>query len=283
MKQQEKDDRKRKLSKGAASGATAIIFLFIGFQAAIFVLKVLERPPVVEPAQEESKVIISPPGERKASGSRGVAKPAMQIKPKTVRKVESFRFDPNLVTLEELVRLGLSEKQAGAILNYREKGGKFRTKEDFKKMYTVSDSLYQRLESFIDIPKMDINSADSAQLVSLRGIGPYYARKIIAYRDALGGYYCKEQLMEIKGIDEEKFSGFEESIIVDTTKIIHFTLDTISEEALTAHPYIGKIAARAIVRLRGLGIVNDSILMKESILDETQTERVKNYVIFVEN
>lgn len=289
MTQQEKDEFRRKISKGAASGATAIIFLFIGFQAAIFALKVLERPAEIEPQVVRDTV---PPhnttferkahypsgnGDVRSNAQRGTFKP-----PKPARKVESFPFDPNRVTLEELVRLGLSEKQAGAILNYREKGGKFRSKEDFKKMYTVSDSLYRRLEPFIDIPKLDINSADSAKLTSLKGIGPYYAKKIIAYREALGGYYCKEQLMEIKGIDEERFDGFKESVTIDSTKIVRFSLDTVSEETMALHPYLGKVAAKAIVRLRKLGIVNDTILMKESILEEEQMGKIKNYLIFEE-
>lgn len=300
MKQQEKDEKKRKLSKCAASGATAIIFLFIGFQAAIFVLKVLERPAVIViPAETDTSAVkltksempatghfrergesFSPPS---ANGSRSTSTHHPQHRPavrKTERKVESFPFDPNCVTLEELVRLGLTEKQAEAILNYREKGGKFRTKEDFKKMYTVSDSLYRRLERFIDIAKVDINSADSAKLTTLKGIGPYYAKKIISYRDALGGYYCKEQLLEIKGIDEERFEGFRESITVDTTKIKRFCMDTVSEESLSAHPYIGKVTAKAIVRLRKLEILSDSILVKESILESNQMERIKKYVDF---
>lgn len=296
MKQQEKDEKRRKISKGAASGATAIIFLIIGFQAAIIVLKVLDRPAESEPQVVRDTVVLQLPAksqsprnieyERKShypsgngavrnDGQRSTFKAA-----KPARKVESFPFDPNSVTLEELVRLGLSEKQAGAIINYREKGGKFRSKEDFKKMYTVSDSLYQRLEPFIDIPKLDINSADSAKLTTLKGIGPYYAKKIIAYREALGGYYCKEQLLEIKGFDEERFEGLKESITVDSTKIVRFCLDTISEEAMSAHPYLGKVAAKAIVRLRKLEIINDTILMKESILEEDQMKKIKNYLIF---
>jgi len=286
MKQQEKDEKKRKISNGAASGATAIIFLIIGFQAAVLLLKVLEPSTAVEPTAAGPQADVQPvvierqaaPAPRAASSPRPA--PVQKRNYKSTRKVESFRFNPNTVTLEELVRLGLSEKQAGAILNYREKGGKFRCKEDFKKMYTVSDTLYERLEKFIDIPKLELNSADSAKLVSLKGIGPYYAKLIIEYRAALGGFYEKEQLLEIKGMDSTRYEGLKESVRVNPGAVKKFRLDTISEEQLAKHPYFGKNCAKAICRLRKIEIITDSILLSESILEPEMMKKIKNYIVF---
>jgi len=292
MKQQEKDEKRRKISKGAASGATAIIFFIIGFQAAVLVLKLREEPAceqadvqvqesAVQVRQERGQKHFQPSANAPLSPRRHSPAYAPKAE-KPVRKVESFRFDPNRVTQEELVRLGLSEKQADAILNYREKGGKFRSKADFQKMYTVSDSLYERLEPFIDIPKVELNSADSTALVSLKGIGPYYARKIIAYREALGGFVEIGQLLEVKGMDSARFEGLKESVKVDTSLVHRFLLDTVSEELLARHPYFGKNATKAIVRLRKFEKISDSILVKESILDSNQVYFAKKYAIFDE-
>lgn len=168
------------------------------------------------------------------------------------RKYESFPFDPNTVSVDDLVRLGLSRKQAESIENYRSKGGRFRRKEDFAKMYVVSDTLYSRLEPYIELARLELNSADSAALLNLRGIGPYYASKILSYRERLGGFHDVEQLMEIGGIDEERFSGFSGSIKVDTALINKIDLWSDPSERLADHPYLGEKFVTALERFKSV-------------------------------
>ena len=320
MMKREKDATKEKISKSAASGAVALIFLILGFQLAIFVMKVVERPAVQEcPAEEEEygaetpvgdvppsdsgpETRYSPRGGRpaasrrtssgKATGSASRSQPQRSryggyeapAKPysRPPRKVESFPFDPNTVTLEELVRLGLSERQAESILNYREKGGRFRSKEDFKKMYVVSDTLYERLEPYIDIPKLELNAADSAALVGLRGIGPWYAHKILEYRESLGGFHSPEQLLEIYGMDEERFAPLREQVRADASLIRPLDIWNLSEEEMAVHPYVGRAAARSIVRYRR---VSDSAartlagLLRENAIDSARYEKLRYYVV----
>ena len=205
-----------------------------------------------------------------------------RTRPAVVRRtVESFAFDPNTVSLEDLQRLGLSERQAESIENYRSKGGRFRSKADFQKMYVVSDSLYARLEPYIDIPKLELNGADSTALVSLRGIGPWYARKILDYRDRLGGFVAKEQLLEIDGIDAERFAGLSDAVTVDAMKIRRLDLWHASDSVLARHPYLGAKGARSIVRYREL---YDSTrwslpdLVQEHVLPAETIEKFKKYI-----
>ena len=124
---------------------------------------------------------------------------------KATRKVESFRFNPNTAGLEEFQRLGFSEKQAQSLLNYRAKRGRFRRKEDFAKSFVVADSVFRRLEPYIDIPLLDINRADSAAFDALPGIGPWFAAKMVEYREEIGGYTSTEQLMDIDRFDIERY------------------------------------------------------------------------------
>ena len=303
-------DRKEQLSKGAASGLVALVFLVLGFQLAIFVVKVVERPAVQE-AVTELDSLRSPvkPGmtndqsegdARSAPGMTGApektrlggyARPAGVQRPtaakgartaKTpVRTYESFAFDPNTVSLADLQRLGLSARQAESIENYRAKGGRFRSKADFQKMYVVSDTLFARLEPFIDIPKLELNTADSAALVSLRGIGPWYARKILNYRDRLGGFYDLAQLREIEGIDEERFAGLADQLRVDSSKIRRIDLWHAPDSLLAAHPYLGPKGARSIVRYRTLYDPTrwtPADLLRERVLPEENIEKLKNYI-----
>lgn len=164
------------------------------------------------------------------------------------RRVESFPFDPNSVSAEDLQRLGFSEKQALSIVHYREKGGRFRRKADFAKSFVVADSVYRRLEAYITIPRIDLNRADSAAFETLPGVGKWYAARMVSYRSELGGYSYPEQLMDLPHFDREKFDALKDLITVGPSE--PFGLWTLPEEALARHPYIGRRAARGIVLYR---------------------------------
>lgn len=165
------------------------------------------------------------------------------------RKAESFRFNPNTATVEELVRLGFSDKQAASIDNYRKKGGRFRRKEDFAKSFVVSDEIYRRLESFIDIPLTDINRADSAAFDALPGIGPYFAAKMVEQRRRLCGYSNPEQLLDIYNFGEDRYSKLKDLVCCSPPR--PYPLWSLPVDSLRLHPYIGGWAeARGIVRFR---------------------------------
>ncbi len=166
-------------------------------------------------------------------------------------RTESFPFNPNTVSVEDLCRLGFSEKQAVSIDNYRKKGGRFRRKADFAKSFVVADSVYKRLEGYIVIPKTDLNLADSAAFDALPGIGGWFAAKIIEHRKALKGFSYKEQLLDIYRFDEEKFRALEDLIEVDPAHITPYPLWSLPVDSLRRHPYIRNYeTARAIVLYR---------------------------------
>ena len=170
---------------------------------------------------------------------------------RNTRRVESFRFNPNTASVEDLCRLGFSQKQAQSIDNYRKKGGRFKKKSDFAKSYVVSDSIFRRLEPYIDIPLLDLNLADSAALDALPGIGGWFARAIISHRQKLGGFSYKEQLMDIKNLDMERYSALEELVTVSPQHVRAYPLWTLPEDSLRKHPYIRSLeAAHAIVLFR---------------------------------
>lgn len=185
--------------------------------------------------------------ERRSGAKNAVGKMVRENVPR--RKVESFRFNPNTASVEELQRLGFSLKQAQSIDNYRNKGGRFRRKSDFAKSFVVSDSIYRRLEPYIDIPKLDINLADSAAFDTLPGIGGWFARQMIEYRERLGGYSYPEQLMEIRNFDREKFNKLSDLIFISPQTAVPYPLWTLPEDELKRHPYIGS-AAHGIVLFR---------------------------------
>ena len=242
----------KKLSASIKSGAIALVFLIIGFESASFIGRMLgnsvsSQSDIDEPAPGAAAVTDTsafPSATAVRLEEERYARPRV----KSGRRYETFDFNPNTATLEDLQRLGLSEKQARSIINYREKGGRFRRPEDFARSYVVSDSLFERVKDHIVIPPVDINAADSAALDDLPGIGPYFASRIVEYRKELHGYSYKEQLMDIYNFDKEKFNGLEDLIIVGPSE--PFRLWSLPEDSLALHPYIDRHAARSIVLYR---------------------------------
>lgn len=203
-------------------------------------------------------------------------------------EIERFNFNPNNLPEKDWKRLGLSDKQIRIIKNYENKGGQFRTKEDLKKMYCISGELYASLEPYIQIPEkeklsfspflkgglrgisvvntqhltsdfkhltavIELNSADTTELKQLKGIGSVFAKRIVKYRDALGGFVKKEQLMEVYGFDQEKFDLISSQITLDSLSVKKININTASVETLRKHPYIDKKTAVKIFMHR----VND--------------------------
>lgn len=298
------------------TGAIALAFLVLGFELAMFVRNAaedrivanrdrpdtvfLEAPPLKYPAapglptSPHSGSVPSSAGRSEEHLER-LSRLAREGDPVVVerrsthgsearaiyerapgRRVESFRFNPNTVSLEELCRLGFSEKQAQSILNYREKGGRFRRKADFAKSYVVADSVFERLEPFIVIPKTDINKADSAAFDELPGIGGWFAHRMVEYREQLRGYSCPEQLMEIYRFDQERFDGLKDLISCSPADPYPFWTGSLDD--IRNHPHIRNWqTARDIAFYRDHNPRENLTvegLLKASILSEEQARRL---------
>lgn len=225
-----------------------------------------------------------------------------------------FRFDPNTVTFDELVLLGLPEKTATAIVNYRKAGGKFRKPDDFARIRDISDSVYNRLSPYINIVQaeqqknayskfdskttkkdkqakpgwqerkgtaiVELNTADSAQLVALYGIGPVTARRILSYRRQLGGFYSVEQLREVQNINEETYQKLYPQFTVDTSKIKRININDFKYSDLKRHPYVTTAQLNSIMNYKKLmgrfNAVGD--LLKYHLLDTLSFEKVLPYL-----
>jgi DNA uptake protein ComE-like DNA-binding protein len=125
---------------------------------------------------------------------------------------------------------------------------------------------------------LELNSADSLQLVKLYRIGPKLASKIIDQRTKLGGFLNLNQLTEIWGFDEDILYDLQGKIYVDANKAKRINLNTVTEEELKMHPYFKFKVARVIVNYRNqhgkyksfndllqIKIINDSILNRIKI------------------
>ena len=265
MKKKTADDEEGRqvLPASFLTGVVALVFLAIGYQTALFIhraatLHILagrDAPDTVYVYRDRpvsSGPASAVPGASAAREVRREAPHAEKVRAVRAhyppRRTASFPFNPNTVSEEDLQRLGFSPAQAAAIDRYRSKGGRFHRKEDFAKSYVVADSVYRRLEPFIVIPKLDLNRADSAAFETLPGIGAYFSSRMVSYRHRLGGYSCKEQLLEIDRFGEERYAGLED--LVEVSAPPAFPLWTLPEDSLSLHPHIGRHASHGIVLFR---------------------------------
>lgn len=183
--------------------------------------------------------------------------------PPSLSAVQYFHFDPNIITYNELLKLGLPERVARTLIKYRDSGGEFRSKTDLLKVYGLEMEDYTRIEPYIDIASLpvremkeqvpmsfELNATDSLRLQGIYGIGPVFARRIIRYRDLLGGYYSREQLKEVYGLQEEQYDEIIKHVFIDTSYLRRINLNSVERETLLKHPYLSVYQADAIIAYR---------------------------------
>jgi competence protein ComEA len=215
-----------------------------------------------------------------------------------------FPFDPNKLSVDSLVLLGFNEKLSARIDNYRKKGGQFRKKEDLKKMYGLSEQLYEKVEDYIVLPEkvayqkrnfrdttsfrkkyerpvivaFDANTADSTTFINLKGIGASTARRILKYRTKLGGFVSQEQFREVYGLDslalDELFKYAK--VTSEPTKI---RINHADEQGLK-HPYMPYKLPRLIVNYRNQHGNFNSVeeLLRIKVLKSEELQKIKPYL-----
>ena len=184
---------------------------------------------------------------------------------------EYYKFNPNNATTEDWKNFGLSEKQISVINKYISKGGKFRTKTDVKKMYTISDKKYAELEAYIDLPERQVASAGGKEkymkgdsiknkaalpkpvpvnypvelnilskfkLTTQLNVKPEVAEEIVKYRNFLGGFTNTEQLLEIEIIDSATYAGMAKLVEVSPKYIRKININDAESSRDLWHPYI---------------------------------------------
>ncbi len=220
------------------------------------------------------------------------------------RPVFSFHeFNPNTIGEKDWIALGLKPYLASRVLRYREKGGKIKQKTDLLKIYGMDSAWFHEAERWIRIPestnreptakvplhspkkvqpkeRIDINAADSIQLMSVFGIGPALSKRIQTYREKLGGFISMDQLSEVYGLDSTVRARLQTDFFVApsfTPRQIDLNTDHI--ETLR-HPYITRREAQAIIAYRKQHGRFDSAekLLEIPLLTTAWLEKVKPYL-----
>ncbi|MFN8206204.1 MAG: helix-hairpin-helix domain-containing protein [Bacteroidales bacterium] len=227
---------------------------------------------------------------------------------------EPVSFDPNTATVEQLRLAGMQEKNIRTLINFRSKGGEFRTATDLKKLYGLSQTEYARLLPWIVIhprveqgrsdrtvdsarttqvkgkketyPRkvilpLELNSADSSTLETLPGIGPVLASRIVRYREKLGGFHELAQLQEVYGITPELAGQLAPRLVLDSTLIRKINLNAGTLEQDLKHPYLTRWQVSSILKYRESRkqIISSLELIQYKILKPEEFARIKPYLL----
>ena len=183
-------------------------------------------------------------------------------------------FDPNKLSAEEWIKLGFKEDVAYRIVNYRLKGGKYNSPEDLLKIFGINQNLVQTHKNYMILPvlesrakpklvtkpilnrpktsfrKFDLNEADTATFRTINGIGSYWSRRLVKYRDALGGFHESNQVYELYGLDSSLAAQVIASTFLDSATVEKINVNQDSVKVLARHPYISYKTAKAITKYR---------------------------------
>lgn len=265
------------------------------------VFRPLFFPPLSPPQEKLESLALQLPQEnplisRKDSLPRGDVFRQSDPEP-----VQLFPFDPNRLSYDSLLLLGIPPRTARTLVNFRNKGGFFQQAEDLLRVYGWRKADQQRLEAYMHFPQRKafkkpfarklseegnptvvyVNRADEEAWQELHGIGPYYARRIVRFREALGGFYRIEQIAETYGLPDSVFQKIRPQLRLEEA-VRPLKINRLSSSELAGHPYLSRREATALsAYLREHGplekvedLYNIRALRRESL------EKLKPYLDF---
>ncbi|MEO7607184.1 MAG: helix-hairpin-helix domain-containing protein [Saprospiraceae bacterium] len=187
------------------------------------------------------------------------------------KQIQHEEFDPNTADEASLERNGFPEKSIKILINYREKGGKFRNAEDIKKLYGLSPKFCEEIIPFVKIekkemgenrqkswkkseekieyPLRDLNQIQAQDLTAIRGMDYRTAGRIIKFRDQLGGFANIEQVGETYQINDTILSLVKSRFNIDSSPK-RIKINEATQEQLNAHPYIDYKQAKILMSYR---------------------------------
>jgi competence protein ComEA len=189
------------------------------------------------------------------------------------------KLNVNLITLNDLETQNFDNKKAQRILNYRDKIGGFTNWAQIEKIFEIkADELeWFKKNTFIETKTININTATEEEWIELKGIGETLAKRIVKYRDKIGGFYSTEQLQEVYGIKPEVLENIKAQLKIHPTEIQKISIAISDYQSLAKHPYLNNYYAKLIINKRSIGEIK-SVNDLQNILPDSVYQKIINYV-----
>ena len=236
----------------------------------------------------------------------------VSVKKEKTRKYKSFKskfsvpnekVNPNELSTQDWKELGLSQKQADIVVKFSKRG--LRSNSDLKKIYVFPKELFNLIKDSLFYPKteshaynnsseydvekakkeysqvlVDISIADQEELETIPGIGPFFAKKILDYRNSLGGFVSKSQLLEIWKFDEQKLNEIDEYLVLSKREIQKININSTELEELKNHPYISYSVANSIIKMRETNGKYSDVgeIKKSKLISEELYQKIVRYI-----
>ena len=205
-------------------------------------------------------------------------------------KAPDSKFNPNTYSLSDWINLGLSAKQSVVVLKFTSRG--IYTEEDLKRIFVIPDVLFELIRDSVIYPEriqntpnqesfkkqakqitvINLNTADTTEFMKIYGIGAFYAKQIIRYREKLGGYITKEQLFEVWKMTPEAYEKIKDHVFISEKDVKRININSVTIEELKVHPYLKWNQANSIIKMRiqrnGFKNIEE---IKESVLIDSET------------
>ena len=197
------------------------------------------------------------------------------------KKPKVFPFNPNFLSDFKGYALGMSTEEIDRLLAFRKENKWINSVKDFKKVTKVSDSLLNKISPYFKFPewisnskpkknylkkgfkektfqqKVDLNITTQEQLEKVNGIGKVYSKKIIDYRNKLGGFSDDIQIYQLYGLDYQVINKVLNEFTIKTPKeIVKMNFNSISASDIATIPGISFDLAKRIWEYR---ILNEQI------------------------
>ena len=205
-------------------------------------------------------------------------------------KAPVSKFNPNNYSLSDWMNLGLSEKQSMVVLKFSSRG--IYSEQDLKRIFVIPDVLFELIRDSVVYPErfqnspnqesfkkqakqitsINLNTADTTEFMKIYGVGAFYAKQIIRYREKIGGYFTKEQLFEVWKMTPEAYDKIKDHVFISEKDVKRININSVTIEELKVHPYLKWNQANSIVKMRiqrnGFKNIEE---IKESVLIDSET------------
>lgn len=203
------------------------------------------------------------------------------------------KFNPKDYKVKDWMKLGLSKKQSEVVIKFASRG--ISNESELKKIFVIPDELFFLIKDSVifsvegtnkadisnskkEIALVDLNTCNKEELIALPGIGEYFANKIISYREILGGFNSKSQLLEVWNFDNEKLEKISPYLIL-SNKINKINVNSATIDELKQHPYVTYNVANSIVKMRNQNKFSElSDIKKSKLIDEELYKKIEPYL-----